>query len=155
MYDAEKGWRGIRFTDLMEPLEPKEAEGLYRLLLIIEAEPSVRVTRINEALAFMNKILELCIQGRDYATTATLNSRKTYMKKWRQSYQMIVESLAHPSVGEERLAIVLAYYRDVVGGTPRKSSENQTPEQDMTECIRQLELLKDSYTSKIKEDAYV
>lgn len=144
----------IPLGSLLNPLPPEERLTLATMLSLVQNKP--RELEIHKAIQRMEDLIGQVEVG--YPLRAVDESRTPQMKAWRKTFQKLLEWMANPKVGEERLAIALAYCRDGVGGVYHTSLDNQTPLEDLQESRRQLQLLLESEASKLTtttEERYV
>lgn len=114
---------------LSEGLPPFEGHTQYTILRIYAGGDLEE--RIETALTSVDHLLEAVRDGYSGVTPDLLNSKA--LKKWKKNLQAYIEKQAHPTVGRDRQAIALAYFRDFI-----LSPISEEREFELTECRRQL-----------------
>lgn len=127
----------VVYSELLNPLYVRERDLLSSMLTIIHSDTRDEAAR--EARMVLDRFIEAVEDG--YPLRSHENAHVSRMKYWRRQFQRLLEWMVRQEVGQERLAIALAYCRDGIGGYARLSTENLTPMEDLLECRRQLTFL--------------
>lgn len=127
---------GVPTSNLLKPLDNPAAEAVKRVLNLYSSTEGNTLRKIVDASSSISNLKRDMDRG--YVPFVGKKNSAGDISKWRNSIQLVIESLASPKVGRERQAIALACLRDVIA--PKKTLKT-TYQEDLEECQTQLDIL--------------